>query len=392
LNNILLPSADPISDLNLLELDAAWSRASIDVPLATSDITFLRPYARRTVEGGYNWESSGLLSIDLGLPGLGGDESIAGEQPALMKPLGEYYWPAKPRQPSTGQRLARMLRKPPVQREWADFIEGTQNLWAYLVHERSHGQFYEACVLIPDFWDRMHATLAKATGVASAAKPHRTSLTKQDWKVFQQAEREHQGVRERVAGEFGGYATKLSLYTGDWNELWPSMETLAVCAPEKAGEITHAMQPLREEVAAIPADRQRLYLYGRLQSTSMRSEDVELLREHHFDLYVVAEARSGRVDANEAQNLVAEARERGVELDTAYLRSSTPMREHMPLVPGGHPPSARSALATPSSGVTRDLMRNAASLVEPANDANTQVARGPAEISPNLSGGMGAAD
>jgi hypothetical protein len=384
---------EAVTEENFGELEAAWARAEELVPLATSRITFFRPYSSERVSGRYDWEPHGLLRIHLGLPGLGGQPSIATERQSEFAPLGDYYIQARHTSPSTSRRISGLFRTAGKPKEWIHSHVGTENLLGYTVHERAHGQAHEASVLLPDFEARMHAALAGAVGVEHAIRPILRGRSKTELNEHALSGQEQLRLRMAVADEFGAYASSTErLHTPGWNELWPSMVTLASMAPEKTGEITEAMRPLREEIAAIPEDRQRLYLYGRLNAAKMSDGDVDLLREHHFDLYVVAEARSGRVGVDDARDLMAEARDRGVELDTAYLRSSTPMREHLAVARGGQSSSAREprpATTASPSAVTRGLMEDATHLVDTA-DVNR--ADSPSRVQTDLSGDLGVAN
>jgi hypothetical protein len=219
-----------------------------------------------------------------------------------------------------------------------------------MVHERAHGQSLEAQVFIGDFKEKMFAAVAAALGVPTI---DRRSLAgarnRRDARQIARAERTQLEIRMAIADEFGLYAATLPAPTSrrhPWNELWPSFVTMMEYAPGRAGPVSTALQPLREEVAAIAADRQRLYLYGRLDVRAMPSEELDFLMREQFDLYVVALARSARVDAHTTGDLLAAARECGVDLDVAYLKTATPMGDFMPSLHGppasSHEPGSRT--------------------------------------------------
>jgi hypothetical protein len=338
----------------LIELDAAWSNAIARVPLATSRVTVLNPYAATGLAGQYNWEDRGLNSVDIGVPGLATETAtISSEHPPVFKPVNHAYYYARLAFPNSPlQRLADRFRgghgAALAARQWSLWPVGTHNLEAFLVHERAHGQALEAQVFIADFKDKMFAAVAGALGVPTIDRRLLAGArNRRDARDLARAEHMQLEIRLAIADEFGLYAATLPAPTSRrhaWNELWPSFVTMMEYAPGQAGPVSQALQPLREEVAAISPDRQRLYLYGRLDARAMPSEELGFLMRERFDLYVVAMARSGRVNADTAAALVARARDRGVGLDVAYLKTATPMGDFMPSLRG--PPASRRELGS----------------------------------------------
>ena len=362
-----------VTSPQLRELDVAWRNAVARVPLATSRVTVLKPYAWHDLAGQYNWEDRGFNSVDIGVPGLGTEtEPISGEHAPVFKPVNHAYYYARLAFPhSKRQRLIDRLRGGQgaalAARQWSLWPVGTHNLEAFLVHERAHGQSLEARVFIGDFKEKMFAAVAGALGVPTI---DRRSLAgarnRREAREIARAERTQLEIRVAIADEFGLYAATLPAPTSrrhPWNELWPSFVTMMEYAPGYAGPVSQALQPLREEVAAIPPDRQRLYLYGRLDSRAMSSEELDLLMREQFDLYVVAMARSGRVNAHTATDLLAQARHRGVELDVAYLKTATTMGDFMPSLHG--PPASRPGSGGLNrAGARRVILVRAASPAE----------------------------
>ena len=65
------------------------------------------------------------------------------------------------------------------------------------------------------------------------------------------------------SGSPAGAADELGLHAATlpvpgrhpWSELWPSFATVTEYAPGRAGPVCRALQPLREEIAAIPPYR-----------------------------------------------------------------------------------------------------------------------------------------
>ena len=333
----------------LRELDGAWRKAIARVPLATSRVTVLKPYASSHLAGQYNWEGRGFNSVDIGVPGLGIEaEAISSEHAPVFKPVNHAYYFARLAFPASPlQKLADRFRgghgAALAARQWSLWPVGTHNLEAFLVHERAHGQSLEALVFIADFKEKMFAAVAGALGVPTIDRRLLAGArNRRDARDLARAERTQLEIRMAIADEFGLYAATLPAPTSrrhPWNELWPSFVTMMEYAPGRAGPVSKALQPLREEVAAISPDRQRLYLYGRLDARAMPSEQLDVLMREQFDLYVVAMARSGRVNAGTAADLLAQARDRGVELDVAYLKTATTMGDFMPSLHG--PPASR---------------------------------------------------
>jgi hypothetical protein len=104
-----------VTSPQLRELDAAWRNAIARVPLATSRVTVLKPYARPDLAGQYNWEDRGLNSIAIGVPGLGIEtEPISSEHAPVFKPLNHAYYYARLAIPgSATQRLTDRLSLDP---------------------------------------------------------------------------------------------------------------------------------------------------------------------------------------------------------------------------------------------------------------------------------------
>lgn len=346
------PGAVPSPQLT--ELDAAWRNAIARVPLATSRVTVLKPYSWPDLAGQYNWEDRGFNSVDIGVPGLGtGTEAMSSEHPPVFRPVNHAYYFARLAFPSSPvQRLADRLRgghgAALAARQWSLWPVGTHNLEAFLVHERAHGQWLEALVFIDGFKQKTFAAVADALGVPTIDRRLLAGArNRREARELARAEHLQLEIRLAIADEFGLYAATLPAPTARrhaWNELWPSFVTMMEQAPGHAGPVSKALQPLRDEVAAISPDRQRLYLYGRLDARVMRSEELGFLMREQFDLYVVAVARSGRVNADVATDLLAQARDRGVELDLAYLKTATPMGGFMPSLHG--PPASRKELGS----------------------------------------------
>ena len=343
-----------VTSPQLRELDVAWRNAAARVPLATSRVTVVKPYAWHDLAGQYNWEDRGFNSVDIGVPGLGTEtEAISGEHAPVFKPVNHAYYYARLAFPhSKRQRLIDRLRGGQgaalAARQWSLWPVGTHNLEAFLVHERAHGQSLEARVFIGDFKEKMFAAVAGALGVPTIDRGLLAGArSRREAREVVRAERMQLDIRMAIADEFGLYAATLPAPTSrrhPWNELWPSFVTMMEYAPGYAGPVSQALQPLRDEVAAIPPDRQRLYLYGRLDARAMPSEQLDFLMREQFDLYVVALARSGRVDAHAATDLLAQARGRGVELDAAYLKTATTMGDFMPSLHG--PAASRKELGS----------------------------------------------
>jgi hypothetical protein len=333
-----------VTSPQLGELDVAWRNAIARVPLATSRVTVLKPYAWHDLAGQYNWEDHGFISIDIGIPGLGtGHEAISGEHAPVFKPVNHAYYYARLAFPNSPiQRLADRFRGGQgaalAARQWSLWPVGTHNLEAFLVHERAHGQSLEARVFIGGFKEKMSAAVAGALGVPTIDRGLLAGArSRREARELARAERTQLEIRMAIADEFGLYAATLPAPTSrrhPWNELWPSFVTMMEYTPGRAGPVSQALRPLRDEVAAISPDRQRLYLYGRLDARVMPSEELDFLMREQFDLYVVAVARPGRVNAGTATDLLAQARDRGVELDVAYLKTATPMGDCMPSLHG----------------------------------------------------------
>jgi hypothetical protein len=172
-----------------------------------------------------------------------------------------------------------------------------------------------------------------------------------------------------IADEFGLYAATLPdpmARRHPWNELWPSFITMMEYAPTQAGPVSRALQPLREEIAAVDPGRQRLCLFGRLDARAMRPEELEFLMREQFDLYVIAMARAGRVNARAAADLLSQARDRGAELDMAYLKAETPMGDFMPSLHGPAAPRQEPVGRTgPTAAVQRPAGSAAVGSVDP---------------------------
>lgn len=309
-------------------LERAWARAAGRVPLATSCLTLLRPYRSAVLAGKYHWEASGFTAVDIGVPGPGSEGGpVTREFPSVRKTADHSYFPARRCFPRTmTEKLADRWNGGEgaalAAQQWDLWPSGTHNLEAFLVHELAHGQWYEALHLIPDFKEKMYAAVAAALGVP-AIDPQilPASRKRRDLREAARADHAHLDIRLAVAGELGLNAARLPLLKHSWNELWPSFVTAEEFAPQ-AGPVSKALQPLREEIAAIPPDRQRLYLYGRLNARAMRPGDLGLLERERPDLCAVALARAGRLGPRETADLAARARDRGVELDTAYLKTA----------------------------------------------------------------------
>ncbi len=342
-----------VTSSQLRELDVAWRNASTRVPLATSRVTVLKPYTHIDLAGQYNWADRGFNSIDIGVPRLGiENETISSERPPVFKPINHAYYYARLAFPSSGTRkLTDRLRGGQgaalAARQWSLWHVGTNNLEAFLVHERAHGQWLEAEVFIGGFKEKVFAAVADTLGVPTIDRKSLLGASllgarsRREAHEIARAERMQLEIRIAVADEFGLYAATLPQPTSrrhPWNELWPSFVTTMECLPGHDGPVSSALQPLREEIAAISPDRQRLYLYGRLDARSMRSEELEFLMREQFDLYVVAMARSGRVNANAASEFMGQARDRGVELDVAFLKTATAMGDFMPSLHGRSTP------------------------------------------------------
>lgn len=354
-----------VTPSQLSELDTAWRNAAARVPLATSRVTVLRPYAHPHLDGQYNWEDRGCNTVDIGVPGLGtANQAVSSEYPPVLKPFDHAYYTARTAFPRTRfQQLADRYRHGGqgsalaalAARQWSLWPAGTHNLEAALAHELAHGQSLEAQAFISDFTEKLFAAVSGALNVPTIRRrPLAVASSRQDARERARAERAQLEIRMAVADELGLYAAtlpSLSSRRHEWNELWPSFVTMTEYAPGHAGPVSKALQPLREEIAAVPPDRQRLYLYRRLDARHMRPQELDFLMREQFDLYVIAAARSGRLNAAAAGRLLAQARDRGVDLDTAYLKTATPAGDFMPTF---HPPPAPGWAARTAAGQDQD--------------------------------------
>lgn len=291
----------------------SWAEAASLVASATVPLTWLQAEPRPVgFDCWYNHDPTGTCSIVLRTEHLLPGADVRAELPAPRFVLRDGL-PISPT-PTPRRAFGRSRRRAATVTTHPQWLPGTSDLTGIIVHELAHGEQYEVNALVPGARERLLQAVRHAAGARNVPSSSTTGFDP--------------ALREAVAAELGTYAAKAGM-ADPWPELWSVATTVGLCTSRADGPIVAAVREIRHELAQVPTDARLQHTYGHLRR-AMPVDQKEQLARTRYDLYVVAEALAPTCTPARLRDLIAQARDRGVALDLAYLSTTTAGKEALP--------------------------------------------------------------